>query len=242
MYEDDETKAYRRKIEEQKRLREKLLQQKEARRKLTAQNEVESTSDDFKEIVKKATIIQKKIVAKPNNIQIKTSNAPMQKTQNVAKNPNQKIPQNRNPNQNQRFNQNKRIIQNVKNVPNIQNIQKSAPNIVITQKNDLANQSQPRRIVLASSNPQTVQKTTTNRRVVLNSSELNSEQKLSSNFLTNRKVVETTKLATGNCLQTALIKTPVVTVSNLALTTTDDKIRKLCQGLGPVKVRFKLFL
>lgn len=209
-YEDEETKAYRKKIEEQKRLREKILQQKEERRKQTAQlNEAQSTSEDFKEIVKKAASIQADIVTKPQNIQVKAS---------------LQFPRLAPAGQNQ-----PRLV-----APN------TSPNILITQKNELA--AQPRRIVLKPSNPQN------NRRVVYKNQsvpQIKSDGKDNlESFLSNRKVVEQRVIATGtvgnSLIQGALIKTPVVTVSNLAATTTDVKLRKLCQGLGPIQVSLTL--
>lgn len=173
---------------------------------------------------------------------IGAQNQGQQQRRIVQVNRNQPVPK---PQENKNIQNQQNIIQVQKQPQQQRNIPQStiAPNIVITQKNDFA--SQPRRIVLKS-NPQTNQKMAANRRVVLKSTNTNQpvedakEENLGS-FLSNRKVVEASKSVTTGIVGTSLvqgtlIKTPVVTVSNLAAGTTDVKLRKLCQGLGPIKV------
>lgn len=141
--------------------------------------------------------------------------------------------------------QNQQLIRNVHN--NVQNL----PNIIQIQTPNQPIQNQ-RRIVLKTNIPVNTQKAPVNRRIVLKNPSTDAQepeeekQENLSSFLSNRKVVEhttaipNTTTIGGVDLGQTLLKTPVVTVSNLSAGMTDIKIRKMCQGLGPIQVRLML--
>lgn len=145
----------------------------------------------------------------------------------------------------QKWNQNKQNVQN-QNIQVQQRIvttNSNAPKVLLAQKKETPN----RRIVLKSSqqnNPNP------NRRIIIKTSDPVAQSEETKNeipgsFLSNRTVVEKSTVVPSGTVGVnpgggQLLKTPIVTISNLAAATTDVKIRELCRTIGPVQVRIVL--
>lgn len=239
------------------------MKAKEERRKAIAANLIDvQVNVKIDEIPDNITLKPVKPKQQQNNMlqQQQTNKIPVNQRLGVNKQPQQRIQQktivNPNPNSNQKFQTRSPINQNKQNIIQVTQLNQRAQQnispkqIFIMKSNDAAQlqQSQPPRRVVLNSNV-TLNKTP--RKIVFKNpnQETNEDDKQKeddnlSSFLVNRKVIEsatiTTVPGTGGTVdlgQTALLKTPVVTVSNLSAGMTDDKIRKLCQGLGPIQVR-----
>ncbi|KAF2885191.1 hypothetical protein ILUMI_20988 [Ignelater luminosus] len=181
--EDEETKAYRKKIEEQKRLRLKILEQKEKRRQQASQK------------LKQAENVNASAVTNPPK---SLSTPHFHQQQQQPQKPRQ-IPQ-KNP-------QVVRINQPLRNTP------RQAESHPTTSTS---------RLITQQSNNRNIK--------VINTStdESNINKQHLASFLSNRKILTKDQ---------SLVDTSVVVISNLAAGTTDVKLRKMCQGIGEIKVR-----
>lgn len=106
--------------------------------------------------------------------------------------------------------------------PNLTTMKGQSANIIKTKPSNTNNNQFPK----SSENTRIVTvKRTTN--IVTNKI---ADSNVSNNFLLNRTVLAKDQ---------SLPCTPVVVVKNLSATTTEPKIRRLCQGIGEVQVRIR---